>query len=367
MEIVSNPVHKIIAVSAGKDQTLARLKSGEVLGWGGAGSGRITSQYIDVCRSITDTDAKPTYITNPARYTHISAGYGVSLGVSEQKQAFIWGFCQAGVGGNDRFSEEPAAIKGIPEASKVVAGQFLYGAIDDEAKVYSWGFSTDGALGRESTQINSPPGLVALPPIKDMAIGDNFMLTLSVDGELHAWGSNSAGQLCSAHLNRVATPQRIALTSRVKAIAAGSTHVLAITTEGKVFGWGSNQFGQIHLDKKHKTPFRKFITEPTQIQFPEEIVAVAAGAHYSVALSITGKIYTWGWNGYGQLGQGDLEPRGIPTPISNLSGISALSAGESHVIALKNSEILGWGCNDSGQLGKAAGRQTKPIAFWSIT
>ena len=361
MGIAQKDLYEIATISGGKDQTLALLKSGEILAWGGAGSGRITPPFVDICSSFKVADAKPVFVGKLSACSHISAGYGVSLSVSNQQQALIWGFCQVGIGGKSLFSEEPTLINGVNNAIKVAAGQFLYAALDQVGKVYTWGFNTDGALGRPSTQTNAPPEVISsLPEIQGIAIGDNFMIALSKDRRVYGWGSNSAGQLGLGHLKTVISPEPISLSSTIKHIATGSTHVLALTTDGKVYGWGSNHFGQ------SGSSTLPYIDSPRLIPFPEKISAIAAGMHYSLALSASGKVYTWGWNGFGQLGLGDLKSRNTPTRVPNLSGVRAIAAGESHALAIGKSELLGWGSNESGQLGKAAARQMTPNALLAI-
>jgi alpha-tubulin suppressor-like RCC1 family protein len=356
-----NDSFQVTSISGGKDQTLALLKSGEILGWGGAGSGRVTPPFVDICSSFKVADAKPVFVGKLSACSHISAGYGVSLSVSNQQQALIWGFCQVGVGGSALFSEEPTLINDVNNAIKVAAGQFLYAAVDQIGKVYTWGLSTDGALGRPSTQTNASPGAIAsLPEIQDLAIGDNFMIALSKDQRVYGWGSNSAGQLGLGHLKTVTSPEPISLSSRINNIATGSTHVLALTTDGKVYGWGSNHFGQ------SGSSTLPYIDNPKLVPFPEKIIAIAVGMHYSLALSASGKVYTWGWNGFGQLGLGDLKSRNTPTRIPNLSGVRAIAAGESHALAIGKGALLGWGSNESGQLGKAAVRQMVPNALLAI-
>ena len=358
---------QVASISGGKDQTLVLLKSGEVLGWGGAGSGRVIPPFVDICSSFKVADAKPVFVGKLSRCSDISAGFGVSLGVSEHQQTLIWGFCQVGIGGRTLFSEEPSLLNGISNVSKVVAGQFLYAAVDQVGKVYTWGFSTDGALGHPSNQVNSSPEVItSLPEIQDVAIGDNFMIALSNSQRVYGWGSNSAGQLGLGHLNTVTSPEPISLSSKINSIAAGSTHVLALTIDGKVLGWGSNHFGQVSLSQNDQQHTQTFVTKPRPIVFPEKIIVIAAGMHYSLALSVSGRVYAWGWNGFGQLGLGDLKSRNTPTLIPNLSGVRAIAAGESHALAIGKGELVGWGSNESGQLGKAAARQMTPNAFLAI-
>lgn len=352
---------QIKSISGGKDQTLVLLKSGEILGWGGAGSGRVTPPFVDICSSFKVADAKPAFVGKLSRCSAISAGFGASLCVSDQQQALIWGFCQVGIGGSALFSEEPTLINQITNATQVVAGQFLYAAVDQVGKVYTWGFNTDGALGRPSTQTNASPEVISsLPEIQGIAIGDNFMIAVSKDQRVYGWGSNSSGQLGLSHLKTVISPEPIPLSSRINNIAAGSTHVLALTTDGKVYGWGSNHFGQ------SGSSTLLYIDSPRLIPFQEKISAITAGMHYSLALSASGKLYAWGWNGFGQLGLGDLKSRNTPTRIPNLFGVRAIAAGESHALAIGQDHLLGWGSNESGQLGKAAEKQMTPNTLLAI-
>ena len=361
MSGLANDLFQVTSISGGKDQTLALLKSGEVLGWGGAGSGRVTPPFIDICSSFKVADAKPVFVGKLSRCSNISAGFGVSLVVTEQQQTLIWGFCQVGIGGSALFSEEPTLINGVNNISKVVAGQFLYAAIDQAGKVYTWGLNADGALGRLSAQTNaSPEAIASFPETQDIAIGDNFMMVLTKDGKLYGWGSNSAGQLGLGHLRAATTPEPISLPIKMNSIATGSTHVLAVSTEGKVYGWGSNHFGQ---SGSNTLPY---IDIPKIIPFPEKITAVAAGMHYSLALSASGKVYAWGWNGFGQLGLGDLKARNTPIRIPNLSGVRAIAAGESHALAIGKDQLLGWGSNESGQLGNTVIKQMTPNPFLAI-
>jgi alpha-tubulin suppressor-like RCC1 family protein len=352
-------LYEITTISGGKDQTLAGLSSGEVLGWGGAGGGRSTAGYVDIC-SNRGPSSEPVYITKPSIYSSVYAGYGVSLGISEQ-QIYIWGFCQIGIGGKELFSEAPTLIDGVIGASKAAAGQFIYAAIDQTGSVYTWGLNVDSALGRSTSQLNSSPNKITqIPPIQELVIGDNFMIARSKDQRVYGWGSNSAGQLGLGHLHTVHSPEPLSISAPIKRIAIGSTHVLALSNEGKVFGWGSNHLGQLGANRQ------AHLNRPTPIAFPEKIAALAAGMHYSLALSVSGRVYAWGWNGFGQLGLGDLQSRRHPTVIPNLFGVRAIAAGEMHSLAIGKNHLLGWGNNESGQLGKAAIRQTIPNPILAI-
>jgi alpha-tubulin suppressor-like RCC1 family protein len=60
----------------------------------------------------------------------------------------------------------------------------------------------------------------------------------------------------------------------------------------------------------------------------------------------------WGYNGYGQLGDGTFDTRTAPVPVSGLVDVTALAGGDFHNLALLlDGTLMAWGYNNSGQLG----------------
>ena len=350
--------YQISAVRGGKSQTLALLQHGELLGWGGAGSGRYSPENVDICSTRT-TEREPVYVGQSVKFLTVSAGYGVSLGISTKSEALVWGWNPIVVGGDQASSELPTPIESIRAPIAVAAGQSIFAALDQAGELYTWGLNVDHALGRTTRQLNASPGLLGdLPAMQAVDLGDNFMIALSRLGEVFSFGSNSAGQLGLGHLRHSATPARVRLAASITGIAVGATHVLAVCSQGKVYGWGSNQYGQ--LGHQHK----RYESQPTAIEMPERISALAAGTHFSFALAESGRVYGWGWNGVGQLGLNDMQSRSTPTLIPSLTGIRAIAAGEMHVLAVGKQALYGWGSNDAGQIGRAAPRQLTPYPLW---
>ena len=352
--------YKMRAVSAGKSQTLALLASGEVLGWGGAGSGRYTPDNADICSPL-NANKGPVYVGQSAIFSTVSAGYGTSLGVSEREELLVWGFSHLGTESGRAISEIPTLIEHITSPTRVSAGQSFFAAIDRLGGLHTWGLNVDGVLGRDTTNLNALPGKVkGLPPAQDVAVGDNFMIVLSRQGEVFSFGSNSAGQLGLGHLNSIAAPQLVKLPNPVRHLAVGATHVLTLDDDGAIMAWGSNQYGQLGNSQS------RYSETPVSIHIPEKITALAAGSHFSMALSVTGSVYTWGWNGFGQLGLNDYVPRATPTRIPSLSDIQALAAGEMHALAIGKNYLYGWGSNESGQIGSAGRKQWAPYPLWPL-
>ena len=90
--------------------------------------------------------------------------------------------------------------------------------------------------------------------------------------------------------------------------------------------------------------------------WPVGVTAITAGENHSGALSIDGRVYTWGRGKYGALGQGDLETSSEPRPVRALSQtkIVQITAGGDHTVALSSEgQPYSWGQGTWGQTGLA--------------
>jgi len=129
-------------------------------------------------------------------------------------------------------------------------------------------------------------------------------------------------------------------------ISVGIFHSSIITENGDLYTWGDNGFGQLGFGD---TTNRNI---PTKVSGLSNVVAVSASLYHSAAIIENGDLYTWGWNTWGQLGHGNTTNRNIPTKVSGLSNVVAVSLGTSHSAAITaNGDLYTWGDNGSGRLG----------------
>jgi alpha-tubulin suppressor-like RCC1 family protein len=137
-------------------------------------------------------------------------------------------------------------------------------------------------------------------------------------------------------------------------LVSTSPRVRTAATEagGVVLAWGNNEWGQTSV--------------PLAAQ--SGVVAIAAGRDYSVAVKSDGTVVAWGYNGSGQVTGTPTAESASATPVTLggqiLSGVTAIAAGGSHTVALKNDgTVVAWGNNDSGQVTGAPPTN----ATWSAT
>lgn len=135
----------------------------------------------------------------------------------------------------------------------------------------------------------------------------NALYVLSFSGDVYAFGDNSFGQ-CGIDKDQIETildPRRISTLTRqgIRKIIPGLMHCAAQTKNGRVWIWGSNKFGQLGHGKASD-----YFEPPRLIQelLGESVNTVALGDKHTVCLlEKRGAVYTFGCNGFGQLGSGE--------------------------------------------------------------
>ena len=199
--------------------------------------------------------------------------------------------------------------------------------------------------------------------------GEAVSYVLIQDGTVHAAGFNGFGELGngtntdSSNFVTVST----ANVHDIVQIAAGFAHGLALRRDGTVWAWGNNASGQLG----NGTTVNSNV--PVQVTAPgfTGIVAIAAtGFSSSYAVDGTGRVWVWGANDAGQLGDGTTTNRATPAKLTSVAGVVALAPAGSSVLALVSDGTLrAWGRNSDGQLGTGdtTNRLTPVVAQPSLT
>ncbi|MGB9864341.1 MAG: RCC1 domain-containing protein [Candidatus Saccharicenans sp.] len=203
------------------------------------------------------------------------------------------------------------------------------------------------------------------PKIIAIAAGWDYSSALMSDGTVFSWGFNGDGQLglgISDHQDTHSLPKKIPYLSNITAIAAGWNHALALDKDGKVWAWGNNSYGQLgNGEIRDKFPYGEPI--PNQVKNLSDIVAIAAGEGFSLALDCEGRLYAWGLNTNGQLGIDNKNPQNlqslniIPYPLQvEIPAVKTIAAGAKHVVVLDaNGSVWTFGSDSRGQLGDGRG------------
>ncbi|WP_018219638.1 RCC1 domain-containing protein [Salinispora pacifica] len=270
-----------------------------------------------------------------------------------------WGFNLWGQVGDGTTTNKstPVAVD-LPTGTTITtiaAGQGHSLAVTSAGTVLAWGHNNFGQLGDDTTTRRSTPVAVDLPAgttVTTVAAGDRHSLALTSTGTVLAWGDNSAGQLGDGTTNNSSTPIAVDLPAgtTITAVVAGANHSLAVTSAGTVLAWGFNFWGQVGdgTTTNRSTPIA--VNMPTGTT----ITTVVAGTGHSLAVTSAGTMLAWGYNSAGQLGDGTTTDSSTPVAVDLPAGttITTVAAGERHSLALTSAgTVLAWGYNSAGQLG----------------
>lgn len=279
---------------------------------------------------------------------------------------------QLGIGTNTD-SAEAVQITSLDAVSALAAGDNHTLALKNDGTVWAWGKNTYGQLGNQSSANASAPvqvldenGDAYLEGVVAIAANADYSLALKADGSLWSWGLNDQGQLGDGTVNSHNLPAQVkgaggtGFLTDVAGMAAGEKHALAVKSDGTVWAWGDNQYWQLgdHSDMGSFTPVQ--VTGSGGNGTLTDAVAVTAGRDASYALKADGTVWAWGYNAFGQIGDGSTTHAEAPVQVKGengagyLTGVAELSANLATVYAKKSDgTVWAWGNNEFGQFGNA--------------
>jgi RCC1 and BTB domain-containing protein len=248
-------------------------------------------------------------------------------------------------------------------------------ARNSSGKIYCWGWNQWGEVGIGSKDESSPKlNLKYLNNefVIDITCGARHSLVLTDCGEVYAWGENYSGQIGNSCNNNQLKPIKVKgfNNERVVMISCGSYHSMALTECGHVFSWGYNGFGQLGVGNTVDSNEPKFVAIIDENKYNVFIEKISCGSNHSLLLSSDGNIYAFGRNNYGELGnqkeENELSPHRIKieTKFIDISSLWFYDKGLFSGIstALSQEEIY----YNWGKCGEEIIRSPKPTNFESF-
>lgn len=364
----------VTAVAAGKNHTCAVINGG-LKCWGSNGSGQLGTDSDPGQLYPTPMDV----FTAGGGVTAVAAGDSHTCAVVNGKVQ-CWGFNSNGqLGTGDQInSPTPVSVAGISEiVVGVAAGKSHTCALLDTGGVQCWGHNGDGQLGDNSFNeswvpvtvyrytFTVPPDPIPLSGALAITAGGAHTCAATSSGA-YCWGANGLGQLGVGSTENypfgrpVSTPG-----TDMTSVSAGYEHTCAVAN-GAVVCWGSDEFGQ--LGYAAASPY---VPTPaaSMTDFYHASHISAGRLHGCVANN--GGAFCWGYNALGQLGTGTFVNSASPQGVSGLgvgSGIVATAAGVFHSCAMRTFDVKCWGYNGYGQLGNGSlGSASTPVSVAGLS
>ncbi len=138
-------------------------------------------------------------------------------------------------------------------------------------------------------------------------------------------------------------------------VSAGSAHVVALKANGTVWTWGYNGNGELGDGKNRNTNIPVQVLTGAQDSnsgYLENIIQVAAGSNHNLALDKDGTVWAWGYGSHGELGNRTTANSSLPVKVIGVSDVVSIAAGYYNSFAVrKDGTVWAWGYNYAGQLG----------------
>jgi alpha-tubulin suppressor-like RCC1 family protein len=264
-----------------------------------------------------------------------------------------WGENYGGQCGNGTNTYQlPAGnYTGLTNIIQVEGGRTFTMALKSDGSVYDWGQANTGELGNGFYGSNLyTPFQVGITNVLQIAAGNNFDLALKRDGTIWGWGNNFYGQLGDSTQNDQNTPHSTKFPGCFVAIAGGYSHTLALRSDGTVWVCGYNGLGSLGLGTTNAVN-----TYPTQVPGLTGVVAISAAGYSSYALKSDGTVWSWGYNAFGNLGDGTSTQRNSPVQVSGLTGIKSIASSYYNGYAISSTgQAYAWGRGDYGAIGNGS-------------
>jgi alpha-tubulin suppressor-like RCC1 family protein len=304
----------------------------------------------------------PVRVAGFLRFRGVSAGTSHTCGITISNRAYCWGAGYTGALGDGSLANtrlKPVAVAGSHHFRQVAAGNSHTCAVTLDDRAYCWGSNSFGPLGdgTEETRLKPVPVLGGLK-FRQLDTGLGHTCGVTLTNSAWCWGNNSSGELGRGPpRDESHTPVRVAGGLHFRRIIAGFSHTCGETTDNRGYCWGNNSFGTIGdgtNNNQRLTP----VPVLGGLQFDR---VGAGGRDHTCGVTLGHRAYCWGANDQGQLGIGTNAglPIFVGSPFSSkpravTGGLLFLqvSAYFQHTCGVTTAyRVYCWGSNIEGQLG----------------
>ena len=335
-------------ISAGSAHTCGIRTDGRLFCWG-------RNTYGQLGDATTVERTVPTQaVSGFSDWTTVSAGYEHTCARRSTGRIYCWGRNNVGQVGDGGTTNRitPTPVGSWTNWTSVSAGGFHTCARRTNGRLYCWGYNGDGQLGNGTTTLTLHPVQVArgwTNWTSSIATGTSHTCARRGNGRLYCWGFNGDGQLGDGTTATRLVPRQVARHwANWTTVTGGEKQTCARRGNRRLYCWGGNEDGQLGdgtIAQRNR---------PTQVagHWASWTPVSSAGGEHSCALRSRGRLYCWGNNSDGHLGDGTLTARHRPTKVPGSRLWSKVSLGAYHTCAISRAKrAYCWGYNGTGQRG----------------
>jgi alpha-tubulin suppressor-like RCC1 family protein len=194
-----------------------------------------------------------------------------------------------------------------------------------------------------------------------LSAGSGHTCGVTTDNLAYCWGSNFIGQLGDGTSDFDAHPRPVLVAGglQFRQVDAGDAHTCGVTTSNRVYCWGDNRRGQLGDGTRTGRP------TPVAVASDLRFLQVSTGLNHSCGLTTGARAFCWGANSFGQLGIGTFGRRLRPAAVAGGLQFTQIATGALNTCGVTTGNLAYcWGRNEAGALGDGtiSRHQLAPVA-----
>ena len=337
-----------ISAGSGSGHTCGIATDNRLFCWGDNHEGQLGD-------GTTTGRRRPVPVAGTRTYLQVSTGYDFTCAVSTANRAFCWGANtghdggQLGDGTTVLRRLRPVAVLGGHAFRQVTTGLYHSCGVTLNDRALCWGSNARGNLGNGTTAPGREPVPVAGSlRFRQVSAGWNYTCGVTTDDRAYCWGLNTFGELGdSTRKTQRLQPVPVAGGRHFRQVDGGTRHTCGVSTDNRVYCWGWNIDGQIGDSRTNL--YRLWPARPVTGGLTFRRVEAGDG---SCGVTMTDVMYCWGQNQEGGVGDGTTTDRYAPVPVSGGHAFAQVATGLLYACGLTTaSRAYCWGYNGTGALG----------------
>ncbi|NNE74461.1 MAG: RCC1 repeat-containing protein [Acidimicrobiales bacterium] len=364
--------------AAGDDHSCAVRLDGSAWCWGQNDKGQLGDD-------TTSDSLVPVPVRGPGGVSlltgvsTVSAGAKYTCALKIDGTVWCWGQNSQGQLGDNTTADSSSPVQVVgPGGSGTLTGVNEVSAGDEftcaglsDGTVWCWGRNDKGQLGDNTTTDSSAPvqvtdvgGVGTLTGITSIGTGLKHACGMKSDGTAWCWGQNNVGQLGdttttdSSSPVAVAGPGGVGTFSGAKIAGFGALHSCVVRTDATAWCWGDNSKGQLGDNTTTDSAWPVQVVGTGGIGSLSLVLRIDGGAAHTCAQDTADRIWCWGENDQGQLGDNTKTDSSFPVSVTGPGGVGIIGDALNVGVALKHGCVVRadrsvwcWGDNPQGQLG----------------
>ncbi len=324
-----------IQISAGKFQTCALLSSGVIDCWG-------RNNYGQLGNGTTTDSRVPVQVSNITTATQLSANTSFTCALLSGGTVDCWGYNADGQLGNGTTTNSNVPVVVLPitgsgslaNVTAVATGGNQACALISGGTVDCWGDNGYGELGNNSMTDSSRPvavvntsGSGTLSSVSSLSGGRYHSCAVLTSGAVDCWGYNTDGQLGNNSTTNSSIPVAVSSISTATQVSGGEYYTCARLSDETARCWGDNTYGQLGNNSVTDSHVPVTVVSTSGSGSLANVTGISAGGgndeatpsndySHSCALLSDGSVDCWGYNGFGELGDGTTTQRRSPVVVT---------------------------------------------------